>query len=176
MSKRMSVGRRSVLLPLVAVAAFWGSTPARAQWVEHSVTDHLLGKVGIGVSATGQIIDERGRKHVAQLTVNCSKNSTTVTIGGDGLFIGSSGGGGQVAWTLDDGPVQQARWSICASNQCAGLWNGAGIPFVKSLFDKSLLKITIQRYDGQQLRGDFIIGRAKEAMEPVGKPCGWLPK
>ena len=63
MSERMSVGRRSVLLPLLAMATFWGLAPAQANWVERNVIDHLWGKVGAGVSATRQIIDERGRKH-----------------------------------------------------------------------------------------------------------------
>jgi len=95
-------------------------------------------------------------------------------IGSDKVFVG--GESSRVAWTLDNGPVLQGTWNICADGRCAGLWNGSGIPFLKSLFGKNLLKITIRRYDGQELHGTFTISGAKEALEPVGQLCGSIPK
>lgn len=143
-------------------------------WQERNVTDHLRGKIGIGQWVKGLMEDERGRTHPGELVANCSDNSTTVYVGSDNVFVG--GNSSQVAWTLDNGPVQRGIWSICADNRCVGLWNGNGIPFLKSLFDKNLLKVTIRRYDGQALNGTFAVSGAKVALETVGQLCGWMPK
>jgi len=156
----------------IALNLFW-SFPAFA-WQQYVVTDHLRGKVGIGVRVTRQMEDERGRKHAGEFVVNCSNNSTTMYVGSTNIFVG--GDSARVAWTLDEGPIQQAHWHVCVDNQCAGPWHGGGIPFVKSLYGKSMLKITIRRYDNQLLAGTFFIGGNKEATEPVGQLCGWIPK
>lgn len=154
-------------LPLPCIAFAQG-------WQGQNVTDHLRGKVGLGQRLSGLMEDERGRTHPGYLVANCSDNSTTMYVGSDRVFVG--GNSSRVAWTVDNGPVQHGTWNICADNRCAGLWHGNGIPFLKSLFGKNLLKITIRRYDGQALNGTFTISGAKEALEPVGQLCGWIPK
>jgi len=169
MAKKVNAGCSALLLTLMmpCVAGAQG-------WQERNVTDHLRGKIGIGAWVKGDIEDERRRTHDGQLVANCSDNATTMYVGSDQVFIG--GDSSRVAWTLDNGPVQQGAWNICADNKCAGLWRGNGIPFLKSLFEKNVLKITIRRYDGQHIYGTFNIAGAKAALEPIGQACGWLSK
>lgn len=160
--------------PVVAVMVLSLATPAWSQWTQHNVTDHLRGTVGTGVSAQGKMEDRYGDRP-AELTINCSQNSTTVYMGRKGLFFGTSGGV-RVEYTLNGGAVQKASWSVCTSHDCAGLWNGAGIPFIKSMFEKVLLRITIHRSFAEAVNGTFAIAGLAEAAAPVGKMCGWLPK
>jgi hypothetical protein len=114
-----------------------------------------------GIPFKGVIEDERGRPRAGFVRANSADQKTTVAAGSDAIFVG--GDSARVAWTLDNGPVQQTNWNVCVSNHCAALVSGNGIPFLKTLFDKSLLKITINRYDGQQVRGTFTITGAKAA-------------
>lgn len=169
MGKKINAGWLALLLTLTVPC--WVSAQ---DWQEHNVTDHLRGKIGTGVWVTGQIEDERRRIHDGQLVANCSDNATTMYVGSDRVFIG--GESSRIAWTLDGGPIQQGTWNICADSKCAGLWHGNGIPFLKSLFDKNVLKVTIRRYDNQEVYGTFNITGAKAALEPIGQACGWLPK
>lgn len=167
--------KRNIASILAGLAIATTSNASHAQqWIQRDVTDHLLGVVGTGIQVTGEIEDERGKARTGEFVINCSKNSTTMYIGSDRVFIG--GRSSAVAWRADTGPVQRATWDICADNKCAGLWNGAGIPFVKSLFGKDRLLITIKRYDSQEIKGTFFIRGIETAVKPVGQLCGWIPK
>jgi hypothetical protein len=95
-------------------------------------------------------------------------------LGASGLYFGHDNVA--VEYTINGGPVQKALWSICVSSDCVGLWNGGGIPFVKSLFDKVMLRITINRSFAEPVYGAFSVAGAKEDLQDVGEKCGWLPK
>lgn len=145
-------------------------TSAAAQWKPHTVTDHLRGDVGKGVSAIGDLEDDYGKRS-AELTINCSQNSTTVVMGRKGLYFGHDSV--KVEYTVNGGPVQTARWNVCKSSDCVGLWGGAGIPFVKALYDKVLLRVTIHRSFAKSVYGSFAVAGTKEAVADLAKACKW---
>lgn len=142
-------------------------------WKPHNVRDHLRGSVGVGTAAIGEI-EERSGTHEAELIVNCAENSTTVVVTSRFVFFGTNKL--TVEYTINGGAVQRAVWSTCAETNCAGLWAGAGIPFLKSLQEKALLRMTFTRYTGTKIHADFDITGAKEAFVPVGRACGWIAK
>lgn len=162
---------KSVILAAICTIA---STPALADWRPHTVSDHLKGNVGVGISAAGTMEDRYGSRP-AELTINCADNSTTIYMGRKGLFFGSRSGV-SVAYNFDSGTVQRATWSTCDSSDCVGLWNGQGIPLIKSMVGKNILRVTITRTFAEPVYGTFSIGGIEAAMQPVGQKCGWLPK
>jgi hypothetical protein len=166
----MNVGGIGVALLLVSVLP--AATALAGDWTGHNVTDHLRGVVGVGARAKGTLEDNTNRSRPGEVVVNCAQNSTTVYVGGTGFYFGSDSVA--VEYTLNGGPVQRARWNVCAASDCVGMWNGAGIPFIKSLFDKALLRISIARRFAEPVNGTFAIVGAAEGLEPVGRACGWL--
>lgn len=142
-------------------------------WEGHNVVDHLRGKIGYGATATG-VVEDRFGKRAGEFTVNCADNSTTAYMAAKGLYFGSAELIG-VEYTIDGGPVQKAQWSTCQGRDCVGLWNGAGIPFVKSLLDKALLKIVAHRSFAEPIYGSFAIAGSDE-LRLIGKLCGWISK
>jgi hypothetical protein len=78
--------------------------------------------------------------------------------------------------TIDGGPGHRAYWNVCAGDLCTGLWNGAGIPFVRSFVDAAVLKMTFTRHFGEPIRATFPVHGAREALKEVGRQCGWMPK
>lgn len=159
---------------LICLAVWAASTPALADWRSHTVNDHLKGNVGVGISASGSMEDRYGSRP-AELTINCADNSTSVYMGRKGLFFGSRSAV-SVAYNFDGGPVQRAAWNVCDTSDCVGLWNGQGIPFIKSMAGKSVLRVTITRSFAEPVNATFSIGGIESALEPVGQKCGWLPK
>jgi hypothetical protein len=144
-----------------------------ADWQPQNVTDHLRGVIGIGAYASGSMQNKFGT-YQASLSVNCADNSTTVGVSSRGLTV--VGDSATVSWTLNGGSVNRGYWQVCQSNDCVGLWNGAGISFAKSLFDKVLLRMVIAPKYGGEIDVDFAIAGARDALQPVGEKCGWLPK
>jgi hypothetical protein len=157
-----------------AAALLFGVTPAfAADWITHGVNDHLTGKSGPGAAVDG-VIEQDGRKQRGQLWAYCSTNSTTVNISAEYIYFGSS----NVAfrYTLDGGAPATAYWNYCQGGKCIGLWNGQGIPFLKSLFDKREMRAVIDRLHLAPLYATFHVDGARGALVEVGETCGWLPK
>jgi hypothetical protein len=166
--------KSTALASLTAILAFAAAAPALASdWELHDVTDHLRGKIGIGMTANGFMHNRYGR-FPAALVVNCSDNSTTVFILSDNLNV--FGDSAVVEYTLDGGTVHKATWNVCQANNCVGLWHGAGIPFAKSLLGKGLLRTVIHRAYGEEIDADFAIADGAASMRYVGLECGWMPK
>jgi len=157
------------LLVLSVMAAPSGAFAG--DWEGHNVLDHLRGKIGYGASAKGELRDRHGVRKGA-ITANCADNKTTVYVGARGLFFGTRDPVA-VSWTIDGGPVQRGRWNVCASSDCVGLWHGAGIPLLKSMFGKAMFRIVIERSFAEPVEGTFSIAGAAEEVGLVGKLCGW---
>lgn len=153
----------------MAMAMVW-VVPASAQWTSHEVTDHLRGKTGLAIETKGDIDGEYGRRP-AQLTVYCEQNQTYINIASKPFYVG--GDTVTVEYTLDGGPVQRATWSVCQGDGCVGLWRGSGIPFLKSLYGKSMLRMTIHPRHLKSSNVTFAIAGAKEMLAPLAKLCGW---
>lgn len=160
-------------LGVILTGCLSASPASSGDWTQHNVTDHLRGVVGVGIQATGEMEDNRSQRK-AELVINCANNSTTLYAGAKYFYFGHDPV--RVEYSLNGGPVQNATWSTCASSDCVGLWHGQGIPFAKSLFEKVMLRFTVHRSFSGPVYGTFAIAGAKEALEPVGQLCGWLPK
>jgi hypothetical protein len=106
--------------------------------------------------------------------VSCTDKGTSVFMSADSLVFG--GDIARAEYTIDGGPTQRAYWNVCAGDLCVGLWNGAGIPFLKSLLDAGVLKMTLTRYFGEPIHAIFPVTGAREALRELGRQCGWMPK
>ena len=149
------------------------TAPALGAWFDYNVLDHLRNApIGVGARVNGKVADRFGSQP-AELRVNCVNNSTVVYITSERMIIVSAS---PISWSLDGGAAQRGYWQACQENNCLGLWNGAGIPFLKSLFDKSTFRYEIQPTTGGLYRGEFDVTGAKEGLRSVGVACGWLPK
>ena len=170
----MSLSR--TVAPLIgfalAVAGLASPNAWADDWRAHAVTDHLRSNVGIGTTSVGEIEDGFG-KLAAELTVSCVGNTTTVEV--DTKIAYFRGYDVQVEYALNGGSGQRALWNVCAGGNCAGLWDNSGIPFLKSLFGKSVLRVNLLRRAGATIVATFPIAGAKEAFGPLGKSCGWIP-
>ncbi|WP_020696424.1 type VI secretion system-associated protein TagO [Reyranella massiliensis] len=146
------------------------SSNAAAQWSPFNVSDHLRGNTGVGVTASGEIDGQYGKRK-AELNVFCAENETRIIIASKPFYVG--GDNVTMEYTLNGGPVQKATWGVCKGDGCIGLWRGAGIPFLKSLYDKALLRMVIHPRHLAPSRLTFPIAGAKEAFEPLAKLCKW---
>jgi hypothetical protein len=156
---------------VVAALALPVSDPARsADWEQFSVSSSASEATGTAARASG-VIDDRHGTRAAQLVVTCSGNRTGVFVSADYLVFG--GDIVRVEYTIDRGPTQRAYWSVCAGDLCAGLWNGAGIPFVRLLLDATVLRMRLTRHFGEPINATFSVQGARDALNDVRRQCGW---
>jgi hypothetical protein len=158
----------------IALAGFIGSQPVMAgEWTQFNLSSTQRGQSGTAAKISG-VIDDRHGTRSARLVVSCVNDRTSVFISADYLVFG--GDIARAEYTIDDGPVQRAYWNVCAGDLCAGLWNGTGIPFVRSFLDAAVLKVTFARHFGEPIRATFPVHGAREALKEVGWRCGWMRK
>jgi len=165
------MGRSFGLAMIVTVLSV--SAAHAGDWIARNVTDKAGGNIGIGTTSVGEI-QERTGNFPAELTINCSKGATTVFV--TSKFTSFGRDDVPIEFTTDGDGVQKARWSICDDKNCAGLWDDWGIRFIKSLFGKSTIQMTFYRRVGEPLSATFPIAGARQAIEPVGEACGWIPR
>lgn len=146
---------------------------ALAEWSPQAINDHLQGRVGVGVVTTGTVSDSRGTRP-AVLRAYCADNSTTVNVEWVGAYFSLAST--PIRYTLDGGPIQRGVWAHCQGGRCAGLWNGQGIPFLKSLIDKKELRMVFDRRHLEPANATFEVEGAKTAFAEIGEKCGWLKK
>jgi hypothetical protein len=159
---------------LAVIATVFSVSVAHASdWVARNVTAKGGSNVGIGTTSIGEIEDRTGNIP-AELTINCSQGATTVFVTSKLTSFGRDDV--PLEYTTDGGGIQKARWDICDDRNCAGLWNDSGIRFIRSLFGKSMLHMTLYRRVGEPLSAKFPIAGAKEAILPIAVACGRLPK
>jgi hypothetical protein len=156
---------------VVAALALPVSAPARsADWEQFSVTSSASDTTGTAARVSG-LIDDRHGTRAAELVISCSANRTSVFVSADYLVFG--GDIVRVEYTIDGGPTQRSYWSVCAGDLCAGLWNGAGIPFVRLLLDATVLRMRLTRHFGEPIQATFAVQGAREALNEVRRQCGW---
>jgi hypothetical protein len=158
----------------IALAAFISTQPAAAgEWTRFNVTGIKSGHTGPAAKISGVVNDRHGTRS-ARLVVSCVNDGTSVFLSADYLVFG--GDIVRLEYTIDGGPVHRAYWSVCAGDLCTGLWNGAGIPFVRSFLDAAVLQMTLTRHFGEPIYATFPVHGAREALKEVGRQCGWMPK
>ena len=159
--KALAVAAAAIMIPLTTQAA----------WQQKNVTDPLEGVTGVGARVVGTA-DADGREHTALMIVNCSKNSTTVVLTHSGFAHFSRPA---LRYRLDDKPVQNASGiSVSANNHYVGWWDGAGIPFAKSLYAVKTAKIVVMDdIGGRQTVFTFNVEGAQEGLAEVAAACKW---
>lgn len=166
---------RRAFFAVVLTLCWWsGGVVSASDWQSQYISDHLMGRIGVGAFVGGMLEGAGRRPETAILGAYCANNSTVVNIESKQVFFGSSGP--VIRYRLDDGPVQMANWDVCRDSRCVGLWRGQGIPFLKSLFGKKELKVVVELHFSAPLNGTFHVEGAEAALEEVGQACGWLPK
>jgi hypothetical protein len=159
-------------LALVAVALIVPvcSEAIASEWTRAIVSSTASGAVETVAKVSGLVDDPYGARP-AQLVITCADNRTSIFVSADYLVFG--GDAARVEYTIDNGPTQRAFWHVCAGDLCAGLWNGAGIPFIRSLLDAAVLRLTLTRTFGRPIYATFAVQGAREALEDVRHQCGW---
>lgn len=100
------------------------------EWTRAGVSSTANETAETVAKASGLVDDPHGPR-AAELVITCADNRTSVFVSADYLVFG--GDIARVDYTINNGPRQRAYWNVCAGDLCAGLWNGAGIPFIRSL-------------------------------------------
>ena len=158
----------------IALAALIGSHSAIAgEWTQFDVSSTEGEQGGTAAKISGVIDDRHGTRR-AQLVVSCINDRTNVLMSADYLVFG--GDIARAKYTIDGGPAHQAYWNVCAGDLCIGLWNGTGIPFVRSFLDAAVLNMTLTRHFGGPINATFPVLGAREALKEVGRRCSWMPK
>jgi hypothetical protein len=159
---------------ILIIAAIISIQPAIAgEWVVFDVPSTETGQSGTAAKVSGVIADRHGTRS-ARLVVNCINDRTSVLMSADYLVFG--GDVVRAEYTIDAGPVTRAYWEVCPGDLCAGLWKGAGVPFVKSFLDAAVVKMTFTRHFGEPIHAMFPVHGAREALKDIGRQCGWMPK
>jgi hypothetical protein len=141
------------------------------EWTLFSMPGSLPGRSGAAARVSGVIDDNHGTRS-ARLVVSCTGDATSVFLSADALVFG--GDVARAEYTVDGGPVQRAYWNVCAGDLCVGLWSGTGIPFLRSLLDAAVLRMTLTRHFGEPIHATFPVAGAREALRNIGRQCGWM--
>ncbi|MBV8398294.1 MAG: hypothetical protein JOZ17_06100 [Acetobacteraceae bacterium] len=159
-------------LALVAAALTFPvcSEAIASDWTQASVPRTATGTVETVAKLSGRLDDPHGARP-AELVIICPDNRTSVFVSADYLVFG--GDIARVDYSVDNGPPQRAYWNVCAGDLCAGLWNGAGIPFIRSFLDAEMLRMTFTRNFGRPIYATFAVEGAREALKDVRRECGW---
>jgi hypothetical protein len=161
------------VIPMV-LAVLMSTQPAAAgEWTHFDVSSAQGGQNGTAAKISG-VVDDRHGTRPARLVVSCINDATSVFMSADYLVFG--GDIVRAEYTIDGGPVQRAYWTVCAGDLCTGLWNGAGIPFVRSFLDAAVVDMIFTRHFGGPIRATFPVHGARDALKEVGRQCGWMPK
>jgi hypothetical protein len=161
--------RRSALV--LAALTFPVCSEANAsEWTQSSVATTATGTHEAVAKVSGLVEGPYGT-HAAELVITCANNRTSVFVSADYLVF--RGDVARVEYTIDNGPTQRAYWNVCAGDLCAGLWNGAGIPFIRSFLDAAVLRMTLTRTFGRPIYATFAVEGAREALKDVRRQCGW---
>jgi hypothetical protein len=161
---------RQLALVVAVLVLARGEAAFAADWKRFAVSSSASGTTGTAAKVSGMIDDRHGPR-AAQLVVSCSDGRTSVFISADYLVFG--GDIVRVEYSVDQGPVQRAFWNVCAGDLCAGLWNGAGIPFVRELLDAAALRMRLTRAFGDPISAAFDVQGAREALGEVRRQCAW---
>jgi hypothetical protein len=166
----MGQAMKGLALVVAALTIPVCSEAIASEWTRARVPSTMNGTFETVAKVSGLVDDPHGER-AAELVITCADNKTSVFLRADDLVFG--GDVARVEYTIDNGPTQRAFWRVCAGDLCAGLWNGAGIPFVRSLLDAATLRMTLTRTFGRPIYATFAVDGAREALKDVRQQCGW---
>lgn len=109
----------------------------------------------------------------ARLTARCRDNSTAVIIGMDNKFLADTGGFGRVEVRLDDKPARSYRMNESTDNMALGLWQGAGIPFLKAARGSETLRMEITPFNDSPQVMKFDIRGIDAVVSTIRDRCSW---
>jgi hypothetical protein len=167
---RLGIAMKQLALVVAALVLARGEAAFAADWKQFAVSSSASGTAGTAAKVSGMIDDRHGTR-AAHLVITCSDGRTNVFVSADYLVFG--GDVVRVEYSIDQGPVQRTFWDVCAGDLCAGLWNGAGIPFVRTLLDAAALRMRLTRAFGESITVVFDVQGAREALGEVRRQCGW---
>lgn len=140
-------------------------------WKHYSVKGSFGGVIGHGVEIGGQLTAGHGVRP-GFFNADCVDNQTVVRVEARNFDFGTSPV--RVRWAAGDAPEQADIWQVCDDGSCIGLWQGQGIPFLKSLMGATQLNLTIESRYAKPITASFPIEGSLEALGSVGRHCGWL--
>lgn len=109
----------------------------------------------------------------ATLNIVCREKSTHVYFQLGDHFVADIGGFGEMTVRLDKQKATTISTRESTDNGALGLWNGAGIPFVKKMFGKSVLLVRATPYNESPVTVEFAIRGIESAIAPIRKNCNW---
>lgn len=78
-----------------------------------------------------------------------------------------------LSYRIDKGRILADFADVAESGTVFGLWNGRGIPILKSLAGSSDLVIAAKPYNRRQTEAVFRLTGISEAVADVRRACGW---
>lgn len=140
-------------------------------WKHYSVRDSSGVVIGRGVEIGGQLTASHAVRP-GIFNTECAGNQTVVRVEVRNFDFGTSPV--HVRWIVGNAPEQADIWQVCDDGSCIGLWQGQGIPFLKSLMGATQLNLTIESRFAKPITASFPIEGSLEKLGSVGRDCGWL--
>jgi type VI secretion system protein VasI len=90
-----------------------------------------------------------------------------------GNFLASSGGFDEVTTRIDNLKAETKSWTESTDNKAMGLWDGKGIPLIKSMFKHDTLLVRITPFNQNAQTVEFPITGIEEEIKPLRAVCKW---
>lgn len=119
------------------------------------------------------IIGRLGQKTVATAYVACRENKTDFFIVFGGLFMSDHREWGEVMLRLDKEKAFTRQFTESTDHSSLGLWQGAGVKFLKSAIGKKRLLVRAVPFNESPVEAEFSLDGYDAAIAEVRKTCGW---
>ncbi|MGL4673738.1 MAG: type VI secretion system-associated protein TagO [Wohlfahrtiimonas sp.] len=117
---------------------------------------------------SSDLVRSRLSEYRAMMVVRCSSNQTDVFFN-YGAYLGSDNA--PVTYRIDKEKAISTRWDM--SNDGKGAFVRKPIQFIKNLFGKDSLYVSITPYSSNSLSTTFDVVGLSESIEPLREACGW---
>lgn len=130
--------------------------------------------VFLQLRSTEPVVNRYGRQEYLILWIACREKQTSLYIIFGGHFMASLNTGGDVVYRVDKRPAQKKSFRELNDHKALGLWTaGEAIPFVRNLFDGSVLYVRTTPHSESSVSGEFNITGIEEAIKPLSEACSW---
>ena len=142
----------------------------RATWIPVEARNHVTGSNGRAAVLFG-VAEERGRKRLAALRVECFDGVTAVHVDVERLRLFPSAFA--VRYSLDGGRFVAGAWQAGAGGSGLALAGEPAVAFAGELYGKTELRLAVARPLSVPLLFTFAVAGAEPGLGPLAEHCRW---
>lgn len=160
--------KRNVAGPAVTVET-------KGKWSVVSETSKIDDSTNVSVSleSDNTFTGRFGRQLTASTYIVCRENKTQFYFIFGDHFLSDIQSYGDVTYRIDKKPARSEGMTASTDNSALGLWNGAGVPFIKDLLSAKYLLVQVTPYNESAVTAEFTVAGLERAILPLRKACGW---